>query len=625
MDFYVSGSDECGINVHMLRVLEYLAPLDEDDVLRYLAPLGSDDSCQDVVARIMEQRTTQFGWRDFCHCYDVVAAEYRRDIVTFRSAVLRYAEALHQPPGQRVHVALCLYMAPRLIATGEVEPAWHAFHRGVWSPISKASVWNAAYNFVSEPQVADRLGLGTSPDGARVHKLLTQLLRRDGLAYAMLYVDGFEHRRDDKDTVFAMPGGTYDIGHGIVRSALPGDMATMSSTVDMDYHAWRERRTEMMRVLVTWMSGRDVANTYLDIVASAMSEFLPRYGVVNYGTGSDGKSTWFLILNAIFGSYCAMLPGTGPAMGSRSGNDATPLANLLVGKRLCLTADSGDVMRILRSPDFKSMTGGDPFYLRGMYREAETVPRRLKQLAMINTNSASMSAHEISMLTRVKVFMWTSKTVAEEDLAAIPSHQLERSSIGTFGYETTFLRKYGATLITELLIRHRDLRSKSMRIEICDTVREWTRDMLKPRTILAFMECCTESAKDEEHRDDDTLPIDLVGHDPKGTFLSTLFAVYTTWRRSSGRMSPNDPTTIDAFKGHVEHYYPVTKEPVPSSGRLDDYVRGVVLKSGFDMLSPSTLRIGGSFYGSNAAVSSTASSVYTRELCDRYVVPDDDA
>lgn len=624
MDFHRIGDASSAINVHMDKVLEYMSNIEDRDIERHLRAVGSDGGCDTLVQRILETRYTPFGWRDYCHCYDHIAHTTRRDIVTYRSAVLRYSETLDSKHDQQLYVGLCLYMAPKLIATGDKEPEWHTFHNGIWSPISTQSIWNAAYNFVHEDGVSTRLGLGECINEILLHRALVNLLKRGGLAHSMLHVDDFSSICDDKDTVFTMPSATYDIEHGIVRTGLPSDLATMSSSVDVDYHEWRQRRSDMMRVLSTWMSGMDVVNTYLDIVSGAISEFKPRYAVVNYGTGSDGKSTWFLVLNEIFGSYCAMLPGTGPNMGNKNGNDATPLANLLVGKRLCLTSDSGDIMSVVRSPDFKSMTGGDPFYLRGMYKEAERRSRRLKQLAMFNTNSDSMSAYEISMRTRLRIFLWISKTISEEDMATIPAHQLLHSTLGTSGYEKKFMRLFGPTLLTELLIRHRDMYSKNMVPHICDKVRNWTMDMLKPKTILAFMECCTEPVEDQREHDkhDDRLTIDIMKRNT-GVFLSTLFTVYTTWRRSSGRMTSSDPTTINAFKGHIEHYYPVIKYPVPSSGRLDDYISGVIIKSEFDMVNALAMRVGPSFYGSNISISNTASSIYAKDMVNRFVPADD--
>lgn len=618
MDFYASEG-ESQLNVHMSAVLAQLAELNEDDVLGYMKPLGDKHNTVKLAESILGAQRNTMGWRDYCHCYDLIAKEHRKDIVTYRSAVLRYVESIKAAPVYRAQVALCLYMAPRLIATGTKEPLWHAFKDGVWVPISPASVWNCAYNFIHDRRVAQRLGLGCPPTNGEVKGAVTLTLSRDGLAHAMLYVADFDLRRDGKDGVFAMPSACYDIRHGVIRPGLPSDLATMCSSVDVDYRAWLELRNDMLEVLAKWMSGNSVASTYLDIVAAAISEFAPRYAIVNYGTGSDGKSTWFHILSKVFGSYCAMLPGVGLGSNARSGNDATPLANLLVGKRICLTADANDVTRILQSADFKSMTGGDPFYLRGMYKEAEQQPRKLKQLAIINTNNPSMSTHQISTFTRVRLIYWSSKTVAKEDLAAIPAHQLGSSRVGESGYEHVFMKLYGSALLTELIMRHRAQRTGEQRIRICNKVQEWTKEMLKPKTILAFLDCCTEPLSSKE--ESEHVVIDLVGKDNNGTFLSALFAVYNTWRRSSGRMSSTDPTTIDAFKGHIEFYHPVTKMPLSASGRLDDYVAGVVLKAGFDMLNPHALRIGPAYYGTNTNAANNAT--YVKNLCDRFVSEDD--
>jgi phage/plasmid-associated DNA primase len=151
------------------------------------------------------------------------------------------------------------------------------------------------------------------------------------------------------------------------------------------------------------MTHDNVVESYLDILASAISKFKPRFAVINCGTGADGKSTFFHAINYCFGGYCGVCPLKGPALDTRNANDATSLTNYLRGSRIVLTSDCKNVDLLIKSPRFKSASSGDTMYNRGMQQKASKHAPSLKILMIVNTNDKSVSVSEISELTRLKI------------------------------------------------------------------------------------------------------------------------------------------------------------------------------------------------------------------------------
>jgi hypothetical protein len=541
------------ITQHQRALVDTLPLLDEDRVARLLSRGYVEEGHLDIAQCVVANRYTSNGWRDYMYC----ALHIHCDLVDY---VVAYCNDVDCAPKDRVELFVTLFYGPVLMLTDG--GMWKYFCKGTWMDVTTAQLRNMIVERVSLSRLGDRLGI--SP------KVVNGLLRdlAAGRVCTALFIPSFNSNRDTKDNVFCMPTVVYDIGHNTLRIGLPSDMSTLKGGVDPDVTAWADRRADMMQTLVGWMSGQDVVDSFLDMLAGAVSEFRPRYALVNSGTGSDGKSTFSHVLKSLFGGYCAILPTKGLSSDARNANDATPLLNMLVGKRLSITPDATDVVGVIASPGFKSISGGDEIYRRALHQEASTVTHRLKMLAMINTNQVSIVLTQISELTRIKIVRWLSKTVTDEDRAVIPAHRLTRSTLGVFNFEKEFLSRFGSCLMSELLGRHHQLRQSGYNIHVCSTIRQWTKELVSPKTILNFLEAYTEK-------------VDEFGGEEVS--IETLFVSYVSWRRLGGRFSSTDPTNIDAFTCHIEFYHPVLVR-TSHTGTEEHYVSGIRLKSEYDRM-----------------------------------------
>jgi hypothetical protein len=579
----IAAGDQCTLD--QMRLLGSIPLLSKRSIARYLAAGGCHKGHLDKAQMILDKRATYFGWKDYVYCYLNTpdfghTKESRR--LELLDIMLDYVTS--SPIREPLGVLFSLLLGCSLLSVPNARTSgyqWKYFCKGVWINIDNSQVCRMIHSRIEEDDLIGRLGLHAREANSAI-AAITRSMTHSNTLVNRLFCPMFKESCDPKEETFAMPACTYDMMFQVVRIGLPGDKSTMRGGVDPDMMEWHKRRKGMLKVFRDWLDQYEVVDSYLGILAGALSEFKPRYAVVNSGTGSDGKSTFFHILEKIFGSYCAVTPNKGPSPDTSNANDATPFANRLVGRRLSLTGDSGDVVKLVTSPGFKSASGGDSTYLRSLHQEANEYSPRLKMLSIVNTNQSSMVLPAVAELTRIKVFKWLHKIVTDEDRAIIPAHQLKNFAKGIFDYENKFMRTYGKALMTELILRHGNLLAHGMRIPICDTVKDWTLMSVGPKTILSFLRQCTQ--RDSLSESDVVVPqSEEYDYDIEPS-VEELFVVYTNWRRRGIRLSPTDPNSLVSFRTHLEFYHPIdTRDDV--DGEPVEYVQGLYLKPETQLLS----------------------------------------
>jgi len=574
------------------RIIDTLELLERDRIATYLSFASPVQSHYDLANRIISKRHTFLGSKDYLYCYiscEDANIDYFLETVCNVLSSLNISDADRLTEFGRVFYSSTILTLPY----GQSKYGWRYFNGRTWITIDRLQLQYMFQRRVDMCEIMMRLKISPDNFSDTMRSAHRRMLNQDTISQ-MLYAE-FNNEVDDKESYFSMASCLYDMRYGIVRRSLPGDLCTLSGNVDPDT-AQLHKTDEMLEVLSEWLSGIDVANSYLDILASALSEFSPRYAVINSGTGADGKSTMFHIVKEIFGSYCATMPTTGPASDSKSGGETTPVAVLMIGKRICITADANNVQRVINSSAFKSMSGGDTTYIRRLYSEADIHSPRLKMLILINTNQTEFTATSINELTRLRIVRWLNKRVTNEDRDIVPIHQLERSNTATYKYELQFMRMYGSCLMSNLIMRHMSMQQKGTQLELCSKIRQWTKELVSPKTILRFLNSCTEKYANmlpsvQSHQmqlqDEATSfalnvqgATSLIEHDAT---IEELYALYTVWRKVVVRFSTTDPTTVDVFTKHMEFYHPIVKR-IGRDGMEEHFVPGLRIKSDARMI-----------------------------------------
>lgn len=565
---------------HQLAMLDMLPQLDVDTVANFVGMSSVDLKHIDLAHDIVANKHTRRRWRDYVYCAICIGKqdEYATD-PDVAIAIYCLQQCEYKTDLVRLFIKM-FYSATLMIVPGPKHHVYKYFLKGIWVDIDLTEL---------RRMVCDRIGTTGLYSVMQIPLAEVERVCQQALAgfsgsstCATMFYPRFDNTKDDKESIFAMPTTSYDIKLNVLRRPLPSDEATLRGGIDPCAVAeYTSKRDAMLKVLCNWMSGMDVVESYLDVVACAVGEFKPRYIIINSGTGSDGKSTWSHILQKLFGGYYAPLPSAGFSVDTKNSNDATPVLNTLVGKRLCITPDAKDVVSMLTSPGFKTITGGDEIYRRGLHKEATADTRPLKLLGIINTNETAIEVASLSACTRARMARWVNKTITLEDRAIVPAHQLTNSRAGVFNYERKFLAEYGGTLMLELLTRHRRLATTGYNIVICDKMRQWTRELISPKTILLFLEACTDKVPDDASN---TAIVEYGADDSPHTPVADLFVAYVSWRKGSARFSRTDPTNLQSFTCHLEFYHPIHMRKT-STGLDEPYVTAVRLKPEYEMLS----------------------------------------
>jgi hypothetical protein len=535
----------------------------------------------DISERVVTNRYTYYGWKDYMYCYINSGNTALKYVI---ESICTYIGGDAMSDLRKIQMFMKLLYSPITLTIAEGNRyTWRFFNGRIWINVDKHQIRNMLYSRIISSNVLPMLRV----DYKNREKTCDRFYRSitNGDISPMFFSPTFLEMCDDKSRVFCMKTCLYDIKNSCIRKPLPGDLCTLAGEVDPDGTVSEERKKEMMDVLAMWMGGQDVADSYMNVLAGALSEFVPRYAIINSGTGADGKSTFFHVVDKLFGSYCMIMPTTGPSADSKSANEATPVASAMVGRRVCITTDANNIDRLVSSSAFKAISGGDKTYIRRLYSEADTSGQRLKMLVLVATNQADFVVASIHELTRVRIVKWLSKRVSAEDKDIIPSHQIAHSGTVINRYEDVFIERYGPCMMMDLISRHIALMNNNMQIYLCNRIRHWTRDTICPKTILRFLAACTEQSTniDNAIMDDATRMAVSLSTGDMSESVEDLYMSYMIWRRGGARFSPSDPKTMEAFRTHLEFYHRIKKRK-NMRGEEELYVDGLRLKHAPEIL-----------------------------------------
>ena len=588
---------------------------DEMEVLRLLPAVSVYDMvrcvCLDEVTNrhiemaqsVIDLRETFYGWKNYMYCYMSLSDS---SIQTVLRVVCDYCVIYSLDSTTRLEMFMKLFYSCRLIMVGDSQKyLWKFFDGKLWRSVDKSYVTKMLNVRVRKSGVGEMLQINSYID--MLLRKVASSINSNRLA-PYFYCSNFDSMRDPKDRSFCMPTCLYDMSMGIVRRPLPGDLCTLSGSIDPDTSSFEERRKEMMETLTGWLGNSDVAHSYMMILAGALSEFCPRYAIVNTGEGSDGKSSFLLMIDTLFGGYSVTMPTTGPAIESRSANEATPAALSMVGKRVCITTDAGNIDRLLSSPGFKAVSGGDKHYLRRMYSEASPEAQRLKMLIIVASNQMEFVMTSINALTRIRVVRWSKKRLSEEDKGIVPAHQIVNTGRMVYRYENVFLKKFGGCMVATLIAMHMELTERNMNIELCSEIIASTRSAVCPKTILRFLSLCTDQVDAAAHHVDEesSQALALIGMNERYTAVQDLYMAYILWIRTVGRFSRTDPRTLDTFTSHLEFYHKIERRIV--NGHEEPCVKNVILRPANE-----AIRLIHQAGGMGATLSASNRALYTDE------------
>jgi putative DNA primase/helicase len=210
-----------------------------------------------------------------------------------------------------------------------------------------------------------------------------------------------EHDQLDADPwLLNCLNGTVDLRTGELRTHDPLDLLTMQAPVAYDPAA----RSELWeRVVAEWLPDPAVRAFLQRAVGSAASGIAVQALIVNHGLGSNGKSTFFKLVNLALGSFCVQ-PDDSLIVQTRTDPHPTVKASLFRA-RMLLVAETQAGAR-LNEQQVKLLTGGDLIRARRM-REDEWSFEPTHTAFMHTNHEPRIKGTDEGIWRRVKLVPWT--------------------------------------------------------------------------------------------------------------------------------------------------------------------------------------------------------------------------
>lgn len=192
---------------------------------------------------------------------------------------------------------------------------------------------------------------------------------------SLLFVERFNEFRDDNGNLTGCPNGTFEVDYDNrtidFRNGKPEDYLTKQLGVRYDDRLSLEhpKVVELMEYLKKWQTQKETLHWNLKMWGSFLIEGnldkkLPFY----LGDKNNSKSTIVKLLMKTLGSYGVKFPTTGLTRGYSDSGAANPAWVRLSGPRGAF-GDEPSPKEKLKPETSKLVSGNDPFYARGLFKD----------------------------------------------------------------------------------------------------------------------------------------------------------------------------------------------------------------------------------------------------------------
>jgi putative DNA primase/helicase len=296
---------------------------------------------------------------------------------------------------------------------------WLVYDHGVWTEDPDRISARAAAEQVARDMLRQA---AAEPDTDRA-KALAQDARRTMTARkldAMLDVSEphLAVRADDLDAdpwLLNVANGVVDLRTGDLLDHNPKYLLTRQARAAFDQDAtaptWRTFLAKVqpdLRAFLARLSG-------LALVGHQREHLLP----IAYGTGSNGKSTFYGALGRALGSYAGKIDVSVLVGRGSDRTNATPELMALRGLRL-VVADEPEAGARLREAQIKAMTGGDKIVARPLYGDPiEFDPSHL--LTLVTNHRPEVSGSDEGIWRRLLLIPWSVEIPKDERDLDLPA------------------------------------------------------------------------------------------------------------------------------------------------------------------------------------------------------------
>lgn len=204
------------------------------------------------------------------------------------------------------------------------------------------------------------------------------------------YIDGVLNYLDDDPEKLATKNWVLEVCNGKIVTRLGKPEDYISKTTGNYYrNEWtleNEWVQKLLKIYNQMMVGdSELFDYFMRLNASFIrGRNLDKVAPILTGDGDNGKSVYGRILQAAYGSYCVQFPVEVISARANSGSSggARPEIMQATGARIAMTSEPDEGK--MKTNTYKSLTGDDPIWVRGLFQDGGLMMQFYKFLLMCN-------------------------------------------------------------------------------------------------------------------------------------------------------------------------------------------------------------------------------------------------
>lgn len=227
-------------------------------------------------------------------------------------------------------------------------------------------------------------------------------------AMEYFYDPKFVDKMDENPNLLVCENGVYDAEYKIFRDGRPDDYCT--KTTGLYYHDFDEDDPRVLelneifkKVFVNPKLFKFFKQTASDLVRGGNRH---KIFLIWTGGGDNGKSVCADLLERAFGDYYYTPPTTILTGKQQQSSGATAELLPCKGARVVVISET-DNADVLNCGTMKKLTGGDPFYARGIFKEPIKIIPHFKLILHCN-KLPNVSAEDKASWNRIRVLLFES-------------------------------------------------------------------------------------------------------------------------------------------------------------------------------------------------------------------------
>lgn len=240
-------------------------------------------------------------------------------------------------------------------------------------------------------------------------------------AQYLFYEGDFQQRLDEKHHLIGFTNGVFDLKIRKFRDGQPDDHISMCTKVHYKpFNTENPYVKQIDKFFESILPNKNVRDYFLTRLSTCVSgENREEKGYFCTGSGSNGKSLTFKLMNDALGDYYISCPITIITKKRNAANQASPELARMKGPRCGVFQEPGD-NEVINVGIFKELTGNDSFMVRGLFQDPIEITPQLKHFIATN-DLPKITSDDGGTWRRIRVIPFPMKFIDNPD----PNNQFE--------------------------------------------------------------------------------------------------------------------------------------------------------------------------------------------------------